>query len=66
MVIALFLQILIMILDRYLYKSKTFINVEEEKIRMKSRKSKNSKDSSEVIIKKLLQVKTAKIIKKRV
>lgn len=27
MVIALFLQILVMILDRYLYKSKTFINV---------------------------------------
>jgi hypothetical protein len=29
MVVALFLQILVMIIDRYLYKSKTFIQVEE-------------------------------------
>jgi hypothetical protein len=27
MVIALFMQILVMIIDRYLYKSKTFISV---------------------------------------
>ena len=30
MVVALFLQIIVMIIDRYLYKSKTFIQVQEE------------------------------------
>lgn len=30
MVIALFLQILVMIIDRYLYKSKTFISVQQK------------------------------------
>jgi hypothetical protein len=29
MVVALFLQIIVMIIDRYLYKSKTFIQVEQ-------------------------------------
>ena len=32
MVIALFLQIIVMIIDRYLYKSKTFIAVHERKL----------------------------------
>jgi hypothetical protein len=31
MVIALFIQILVMIIDRYLYKSKTFIAIQEQK-----------------------------------
>ena len=30
MVVALFLQILVMIIDRYMYKSKTFISVQQE------------------------------------
>lgn len=37
MVIALFLQILIMIIDRYLYKSNTFIEIEEEKVKKKEK-----------------------------
>lgn len=32
MVIALFLQILIMIIDRYMYKAKTFIAVQEKEL----------------------------------
>ena len=37
MVIALFLQILVMIIDRYLYKSKTFISVQENAADKKKR-----------------------------
>lgn len=40
MVIALFLQILVMILDRYLYKSKTFISVQDK---MKKKTNANNK-----------------------
>jgi hypothetical protein len=32
MVIALFLQIIVMIIDRYLYKSKTFISVQDKEV----------------------------------
>lgn len=35
MVIALFLQIVIMIIDRYLYKSKTFISIQEKEKKKK-------------------------------
>lgn len=35
MVIALFIQILVMIIDRYLYKSKTFIAVQEKELEKK-------------------------------
>jgi hypothetical protein len=38
MVIALFLQISVMILDRYLYKSKTFIAVQENAIITRNKK----------------------------
>jgi hypothetical protein len=38
MVIALFLQISVMILDRYLYKSKTFIAVQESAYNKRNRK----------------------------
>ena len=37
MVIALFLQIIVMIIDRYLYKSKTFIAVQEKKNHMQNK-----------------------------
>lgn len=37
MVIALFLQILVMIIDRYLYKSKTFISVQQKELNKQQR-----------------------------
>ena len=46
MVIALFLQISVMILDRYLYKSKTFISVQENAFN--DRNKKRVKDTTNI------------------
>ncbi len=48
MVIALFIQILIMILDRYLYKSKTFISIAEKGLKKSAKDKKKELKKSQV------------------